>query len=113
MAKTTTRGAPETIRGLHAARPDPNLRDKLNLFGQFVRDWDLETEWFPPHGERPTGKGELHVGWILDGAAIQDVWKGRVDNPPPGAPGTSIGTTIRFYDPKLDAWRCIWTAPKG
>ena len=49
-------------------------------------------------------KGEVHFGWILDGTAIQDVWMG-------GHVGsqevTLFGTTIRFYDPKIDAWEAL------
>jgi hypothetical protein len=31
-------------------------------------------------------------------------------NPPRAVPA---GTTIRFYDPKIDAWHSIWIAPKS
>ncbi len=81
------------------------------LFGQFVGDWEIESEWYLPDGSIPKGSGEIHFGWILNGTAIQDVWSGRVDDPPPGFPSTGFGTTIRFYDPKVDALRIIWIAP--
>ena len=29
------------IKGLGADGPDPNMRQKLMLFGQFVGDWDI------------------------------------------------------------------------
>ncbi len=35
------------------------------------------------------------------------------ENPPPGFPSTGFGTTIRFYDPKVDAHRIIWIDPVG
>ena len=49
-----------------------------------------------------TARGELHVGWVLGGRAVQDVWivPGR------GAPGAEPsplafhGSAIRFYDPR-------------
>jgi len=99
------------IKGLGADAPDPQLKEKLMLFGQFVGDWEIESQWFLPNGLTPTGKGEIHFGWILHGTAIQDVWKGDIENPPPGFPSTGFGTTIRFYDPKLDALRIIWIDP--
>lgn len=101
------------IKGLAADGPDPMLKEKLMLFGQFIGDWEIDSQWFIPNGLTPTGKGEIHFGWILNGTAIQDVWSGHVDNPPPGFPSTGFGTTIRFYDPELDALRIIWIAPVG
>ncbi len=103
----------QMIKGLGADGPDPELKEKLMLFGQFVGDWEIESESFLPDGSRPKGKGEIHFGWILSGTAIQDVWSGSVENPPPGFPSTGFGTTIRFYDPKIDALRIIWIAPVG
>jgi hypothetical protein len=100
-----------TIKGLGASGPDPLLKEKLMLFGKFIGDWEIESRWFLPNGLTPTGKGEIHFGWILNGTAIQDVWSGQIENPPPGFPSTGFGTTIRFYDPELDALRVIWIAP--
>jgi len=105
--------ARQIIKGLGADGPDPNLKDKLMLFGQLVGDWEIESQWFLPDGVTPVGKGEIHFRWILNGTAIQDVFSGRVENPPPGFPSTGIGTTIRFYDPKIDAWRVTWIVPSG
>ena len=83
------------------------------LFGHFVGDWEIESEWYLTDGSIPKGRGEIHFGWILHGTAIQDAWSGRVENPPPGFPSTGFGTTIRFYDPKVDALRIVWIAPVG
>ena len=101
------------IKGLEADRPDPKLKEKLMLFGQFVGDWEIESQWFLPNGLTPTGRGEIHFGWILNGTALQDVWSGEIENPPPGFPSTGFGTTIRFYDPSIDALRIIWIVPIG
>lgn len=97
------------IEGLGADGPDPEMREKLMLFGQFVGDWDiLEARYPQPDGTEIKRKGEIHFGWILDGSAIQDVWMTHKGNPPRAVPA---GTTIRFYDPKIDAWHSIWIAP--
>ena len=97
------------IKGLGADGPDPNMREKLMLFGQFVGDWDIVEARYPqPDGTEIKRKGEIHFGWILDGRAIQDVWMTHQEKPPRAVPA---GTTIRFYDSKTDAWHCIWISP--
>jgi hypothetical protein len=98
------------IPGLGASGPDPAMREKLMLFGQFVGDWDIIEARYPqPDGTDVKRRGEIHFGWILDGKAVQDVWMTHQGNPPRAVPA---GTTVRFYDSKIDAWRCIWIAPK-
>ncbi len=110
MSKSTAKKAWQII-GLAADTPFPAQREKLALFGQFVGDWDIIEARYPqPNGTPLTRRGEVHFGWILDGRAIQDVWmaydgkEGRV---------VPIGTTIRFYDPKIDAWHSVWLNPVG
>jgi len=98
-----------TIEGLHAEGPDPQLREKLMLFGRFVGDWDIiQDRYLLPDGRWVEQKGEVHWGWILDGKAVQDVWT-SIDE----KTGKSIaeGTTVRFYDPDIDAWHSVWIAP--
>jgi hypothetical protein len=48
------------------------------------------------------GTGTIHFGWVLEGRAIQDVWI---------LPGVFHGTTLRVYDPALDAWHILWSDP--
>ena len=98
----------QTIKGLIADAPDPELKDKLMLFGQFVGDWTIVAQWSQPDGSKLEGTGEVHFRWVLDGRAIQDVWITHEENPPRDV---SAGTTIRFYDPTIDAWQCVWIAP--
>jgi hypothetical protein len=48
------------------------------------------------------GRGEIHFGWVLEGRVIQDVWI---------LPGVFYGTTLRIYDPAIDAWHILWSDP--
>ena len=57
--------------------------------------------------------GELHFGWVLGGRAVQDIWivPGRGEPGEGGPPLAFHGSTIRFYDPAIDAWRSTWIEP--
>ena len=61
--------------------------------------WETEAIIHLPDGGRLEKRGEIHAGWVLEGRAIQDVW---------ALPGDFYGTTLRIYDPKLDAWHIHW-----
>ena len=98
---------------LHSPGPDSALRDQLQLFGQFVGSWDLDWSGTDGSGRATRMQGELHVGWVLGGRAVQDVWivpgRGR---PGEGVPPLAFhGSTIRFYDAAIGAWRSTWIEP--
>jgi hypothetical protein len=97
------------IEALHAGGPAPEHRDKLMLFGRFVGSWAIR--WSGASGQQAIG--ELHFGWVLGGRAVQDTWivPGR-GQPGAGEPPLAFhGTTVRFYDPVIDAWRSTWVEP--
>ena len=97
------------IPGLPAHGPASDLRNKLRLFGQFVGSWDILERRVPLLNAREsTWTGEVHFNWVLGGRAVQDVW-GGLD--PITQKLIPAGTTIRFYDPVLDAWRSTWISP--
>jgi hypothetical protein len=98
---------------LHAAGPGGRSAAELLLFGQFVGSWDIAWSGLDRAGTPVTAQGELHVGWVLGGRAVQDVWivPGR-GQPGEGEPPLAFhGTTIRFYDPAIGAWRSTWVEP--
>jgi hypothetical protein len=110
MQPSLTQGLPEA---LHVPGPDPRLADRLALFGQFVGSWALDWTGTGPDGEPVHATGELHFGWVLGGRAVQDIWivPGR-GQPGEGEPPLAFhGSTIRFYDPAIDAWRSTWIEP--
>jgi hypothetical protein len=102
---------------LHAAGPAPERAEALKLYGQFVGDWDADIVTYTPDGVRHQGQGEIHFGWVLQGRAVQDVWmiprrnERHADAPAMPVAGNWYGTTIRVYDPALDAWRIYWIDP--
>lgn len=98
------------IAGLHAAAP---ADDRLATFGRFVGEWELGWHGSTADGTPASAEGRLAFGWVLGGRAVQDVW--HVPPAVPGDPGIAgrgfHGTTVRFFDPAIGAWRSTWMEP--
>jgi len=90
------------MRALHSESPAPDRAKQLELYGWLIGDWTMTTSTHLDDGTVRNGTGEIHFGWVLQGRAIQDVWS---------LPGIYYGTTLRVYDPALDAWHIIWSDP--
>jgi hypothetical protein len=103
--------ADSLAEALHAASAYEPLAEQLRLFGQFVGAWDLEWHGLDRTSSPIVVSGELHFGWILDGRAVQDVWRVPVDGADSAGMRAFHGTTIRFYDPRIGAWRSTWIDP--
>lgn len=101
------------VEALHVPGPVGAHADELGLFGQFVGSWTLEWAGRDADGRPATMTGELHFGWVLGGRAVQDIWivPGR-GQPGEGQPPLAFhGSTIRFYDAAIGAWRSTWIEP--
>ncbi|HLI10824.1 MAG TPA: hypothetical protein VKY65_04415 [Alphaproteobacteria bacterium] len=87
---------------------------KMGLYGWLVGRWELDAVYHLTSGAPRRSRGEVHAAWVLEGRAIQDVWivPGR-DMPRSASPepGDFYGTTLRVYDPALDAWHILWADP--
>jgi hypothetical protein len=109
----TSRGMDGLIEALHVDGPAGEHAEELMLFGRFVGSWKLEWRGANTDGSPATMNGELHFGWVLGGRAVQDVWivPGREQAGEGEPPLAFHGSTIRFYDPAIDAWRSTWVEP--
>ena len=87
---------------LSSTGPAADRADKMSLYGWLIGDWRFDAVMHADDGARHTGEGEIHFAWVLEGRAIQDVWI---------LPGIFFGTTLRIYDPGLDAWHILWSDP--
>src|SRR5687767_15273675 len=102
---------------LHASGPDMARATELMLYSWIVGRWEMDVTTILEDGTTHQGRGEIHAGWVLQGRAIQDVWmiprlrdrKSDVEQLP--CAGNWYGTTLRIYDPTLDAWRILWNDP--
>ena len=82
--------------------PAADRADKMALYGWLIGDWRFDAVVRKDDGTTHTGIGEIHFVWALDGRAIQDVWI---------LPGLFYGSTLRVYDPGIDAWHILWSDP--
>jgi hypothetical protein len=89
----------------------------LALYAFLIGRWDTTVVAHEPDGTSHENRGEIHAGWVLEGRAIQDVWLVPV-RPERRTPlqqlpvtGSWYGTTLRVYDPGIDAWHILWTDP--
>jgi hypothetical protein len=90
------------IDALHSDGPAADRAEKMQLYGWLIGDWTFEATVYPNDGSRHQGVGGIHFAWALQGRAIQDVWS---------LPGVFYGTTLRVYDPGIEAWHILWSDP--
>jgi hypothetical protein len=90
------------VAALYADAPAPDRAAKLQLYGWLIGSWQFEATVFAADGTKHRGRGEIRAAWVLEGRALQDVWI---------LPGVFYGTTLRIYDPAIDAWHIIWSDP--
>jgi len=100
------------LEALGADGPHPDHADELMLFGQLVGEWEVEGVEYAPDGTSRRFSGEWHFDWVLDGRGVQDVLisparNDRVD----GEPFYVYGTSLRYFDPRLEGWRVVWADP--
>jgi hypothetical protein len=87
---------------LRSTGPAAGQADKMALYGWLIGDWTMDATVYADDGSVHPAQGAIHFGWVLEGRAIQDVWI---------LPGFFHGTTLRIYDPGLDAWHILWSDP--
>ncbi len=101
------------LDALGAGGPAADRAGNMDLYAWLIGSWKLDVTRFLEDGSTRRQPGEWHFGWVLEGRAIQDVWIVPPRDPArrDGAAAYSYGTTLRTYDPSLDAWQVQWTDP--
>lgn len=90
------------------------IPEASDVYGWLVGSWTLEVRHYA--GVDVAGKGlggELHAAWVLEGRGVQDTWimPARGARTGVGPAQNMYGTTLRTWDPTLQAWRIAWSNP--
>ena len=102
---------------LAAPGRSPEIPESADAYGWLVGSWDLDIRvYWAMDVSAQRLKGEAHFGWALEGRAIQDVWimpclADRTANLDKRM--NMYGTTLRVWDPSIQAWRITWINPAG
>ena len=113
--------SPEETRPLHTALAASGrsceIPEAEDAYGWLVGSWELDVHHY--WGIDVSGRGlkcEVHAAWVLEGRAVQDVWI----MPPRASRSQQLdkkmnmyGTTLRVWDPTIQAWRITWRNPAG
>jgi len=91
------------------------IRESGDVYGWLVGSWELEVLHYKAVDVSAQRiRGEAHFAWVLEGRAIQDVWiTPRPEDRSPDLDKTNnmYGTTLRVWDPTIQAWRIHWINP--
>ena len=99
---------------LSATSRQPEIPEAMDLYGWAIGSWELEVTGYDDGGNVMHTAGEAHFAWVLEGRAVQDVFINprRADRGPDSPKFANwFGTTIRIYDPTIQAWRVNWFNP--
>jgi len=89
-----------------ATEPQTRVPERA-LFGRLVGTWDVSYEIYDKDGNARRYRGQVISRWILDGAALQEVWTSDAHAKEP----KPYGTMIDFFDSKRQRWTAVWIYP--
>lgn len=100
---------------LSSAARSPEIPEAHDAYGWLIGSWQLEVLHYAGVDVCAQQIGaEAHFGWVLEGRAIQDVWiMPRCSDRNLGIAKTNnmYGTTLRIWDPAIQAWHIRWINP--
>jgi uncharacterized damage-inducible protein DinB len=96
---------------LAAPGRSPEVPESADAYGWLVGSWELDVLHYRTDLAGVGLVGEAHVAWVLEGRAIQDVWimPRRTERAAALDKARNMfGTTLRVWDPGIQAWRVTW-----
>jgi len=99
---------------LTATGRSPEIPDTSDVYGWLIGSCELQVRRYGVDVSERHIMGEAHFAWVLEGRAVQDVWmiprlSERTASLEKGL--NSYGTTLRVWDPAIQAWRITWINP--
>ena len=102
-------------RVLAAPGRSAEIPESADAYGWLIGSWELDVRHYKAVDVTALGlKGEAYFGWVLEGRAVQDVWiMPRITARAANMEKTNnmYGTTLRVWDPSIQAWRITWINP--
>jgi hypothetical protein len=99
---------------LQAPERSKEVLEQDDLYGWLIGTWDIDFIDYLAVGTKIEGKGVWYFSRVLEGRAVQDVLislprPDRVDQK--SQQRNTYGSSIRYYDRNISAWRVIWVNP--
>jgi hypothetical protein len=93
---------------LAASGRSSEIPESADSYGWLIGSWELDVLHYVIDVTARGLKAEAHFGWVLEGRAVQEVWimpprSQRTTDPDRAL--NMCGTTIRVWDPLIQAWR--------
>jgi hypothetical protein len=99
----------DMLTALQATGPHPSLGNHARVLGRLVGTWDVEYVDISKDGKAIHRSGELLVGWVMDGRAIEDLW---IVYPSGAGKDREVYADVRYFDPKSGTWPAIFIDPQ-
>jgi len=97
------------ITELRAAGPSASLGDHADLLGRLIGTWDVQYMDISKSGKAIYRTGQLLVGWVMDGRAIEDLW---IVDPSDSSKDREVYADVRYFDPKSGTWPAVFIDPQ-
>jgi hypothetical protein len=115
MTANRTENLPMALTVLASAGRAAEIPESADVYGWLAGSWELDVLRYRTLDMTGRAmKGEAHFGWTLEGRAVQDVWimPRRTDRTAhDDRMNNMYGTTLRVWDPAIQAWRITWINP--
>ena len=91
------------------------IPEEADAYGWLIGSWELDVYFYKAVDVAARRiKGEVHFGWVLEGRAVQDVWivpRRSERTADLDKSNNMYGTTLRVWDPAIQAWHITWINP--
>jgi hypothetical protein len=114
MTTVEAKANADFLSGLIASGRSPEIPERADVYGWLIGKWELEVCYYGVDVSERRIRGESCFEWVLEGRAVQDVWimpRLAERAAEPDRSTNMYGTTLRVWDPSIDAWRVTYINP--